>query len=378
MVDFKKLFSGFSGKRKGISFDFMRELLPGGKLLVGLDMGSSALKLVEIEQTSKGKTVSRFFHMPLEKGVIEEGVAVERQELAGKIKEIFKKSGCKRRKVVTSLSGHSVIVKKVTFPTMEDAELREFIKYEAGKYLPFDDMEEVGFDFQILGENEYNPNQMDVIIVAAKQDVIDGYTGAIEKAGYTPVIMDVDSFALETMYEENYDFDEHEMAVLVNIGASITNINVVRGGMSVFTRDFALAGNYITEAIQQAKGITFEEAEKLKIEGPDGDETEKRAFKEGLLSYADPICSEIERSIEYFRSTYGGEYIKHILLSGGTANIPGIAEEISQRVGIEAEIANPFKKIGYNPKAIDPSDIERIAPIAAVGVGLALRQVGDK
>lgn len=375
MVDVKKLFSGTG---KGISLDFIRDMFPGSKLLAGLDVGSSSLKLAEIEETAKGRTLTRFYHMPLERGIIEDGVAVEKQELAAKIKELFKKSGCKRRKIVTSLSGHSVIVKKVTFPTMEDTELRELIKDEAGKYLPFDNMEDVGFDFQILGENEYNPNQMDVIIVAAKQDVIDGYTGAIQQAGYTPVIMDVDSFALETMYEENYDFEEHEMAILINIGASITNINVVKGGASIFTRDFTLAGNYITEQLQQKLGVTFEEAEKIKIEGPEGDEAVQREFRASLLAYADPICSEIERSIDYFRSTYGGEYIKHVILSGGTANIPGIVDDISQRLGVEVEIANPFKKIGYNPKAIDPSTIERIAPIAAVGVGLALRKVGDK
>ncbi|MBM4270843.1 MAG: type IV pilus assembly protein PilM [Deltaproteobacteria bacterium] len=375
MVDFKKLFSGVP---KGISLDFIRDLFPGSKLLAGLDVGSSSIKLAEIEETAKGRILSRFYQLPLTKGIIEEGVAVETQELSQRIKELLKKSGCKRRKIVTSLSGHSVIVKKVTFATMEDAELRELIKDEAGKYLPFDNMDDVGFDFQILGENEYNPNQMDVIIVAAKQDIIDGYTGAIQQAGYAPVIMDVDSFALETMYEQNYEFEEHEMAVLINIGASITNINVVKAGASIFTRDFTLAGNSITEALQQKLGVTFEEAEKIKVDGPEGDESVQREFRESLLAYADPICSEIERSIDYFRSTYGGEYLKHVLLCGGSAKIPGIVNDLSQRLNLDVEIANPFKKIGYNPQAIDPSTIERIAPIAAVGVGLALRKVGDK
>jgi len=266
----------------------------------------------------------------------------------------------------------------VTFPTIEEGELRDLIKDEAGKYLPFDDMEAVSYDFQILGENEFNPNQMDVIIVAAKKDIVNGYTDAIQQVGYVPIIMDVDSFALETMYEENYDFEENEMAVLINIGASITNINVVRGGASIFTRDFTLAGNSITEAIQQKRGVTFEEAERIKIEGPGGSEAEDKEFRESLLSYTEPICSEIERSVDYFRSTYGGEYIKHVLISGGSAKIPGIVNDLTQRLNVEAEIANPFKKIGYNTQTLDPATIENIIPIAAVGVGLALRKVGDK
>jgi type IV pilus assembly protein PilM len=370
MLNIKNLLSG--------GLDIFKNLLPGSKQLVGLDIGSSSIKLAEMQETPKGYILNRFSQIPLEKGIIVDGVAVEQYELALKIKELFKQSGCTKRNVVTSISGHSVIVKKVTFPTLEENELRDLIKDEAGKYLPFDDMEAVSYDFQILGENEFNPNQMDVIIVAAKKDIVNGYTDAVKQVGYVPVIMDVDSFALETMYEENYDFEDNEMAVLINIGASITNVNVVRGGMSIFTRDFTLAGNSITEAIQQKLGVTFEEAEKIKIEGPGGSEAADKEFMESLLHFAEPICSEIERSVDYFRSTYGGEYIKHVLVSGGSAKIPGIVNDLTQRLNVEAEIANPFKKIGYNTKTLDPAAIENIIPVAAVGVGLALRKVGDK
>jgi type IV pilus assembly protein PilM len=139
-----------------------------------------------------------------------------------------------------------------------------------------------------------------------------------------------------------------------------------------------LAGNSITEALMQKMGIAFEEAERIKIEGPDGNEAAEKELREGLLYYAEPICSEIERSVDYFRSTYGGEYLKRILLCGGSARIPGIAGDLTQRLGVEAEIANPFKKIGYDKKGLSQTAIEDIAPIAAVGVGLALRKVGDK
>ena len=229
-----------------------------------------------------------------------------------------------------------------------------------------------------MGENAFNADQMDVILVAAKRDIISIYADVIKDAGLNSMIVDVDSFALETMYEENYEFEDTEMVILINIGASITNINVVKGGASVFTRDFTLAGNSVTEAVAQKLGIDFDEAETAKIEGIGGSELEQQEFRDSLITYADPICSEIERSIDYFRSTYGGEYIKHVLLSGGSAKIPGIANDLSQRLGVEVEIADPFRKIGYNPKEFDPSTIENIGPVAAVGIGLALRKMGDK
>jgi type IV pilus assembly protein PilM len=375
MVDIKKIFSGMPS----INLDIFKSLFPASKELVGLDIGSHSLKLVEIIETpKKGYVLNRFSQIPLVKGVVVDGVPVEHQELAQKIKEVFKISKCKKKGIVTSLSGHSVIVKQVSFPAMEENELRDLIKDEVGKYLPFENTEEVSFDFQILGENEFNPSQMEVILVAAKNDIVEAYTDAIKQAGFNAVIMDVDSFAIETMYEENYEFEESDMVVLINMGASITNINVVRGGTSVFTRDFTLAGNSITEAVQQKLGVDFEEAERLKIEGIGGSESEQQEFNNNLLVYADPICTEIERSVDYFRSTYGGEFIKQILLSGGCALIPGIAGDLSQRLGIEAEIANPFRKIDYNQKALDPETIEKIGPIAAVGIGLALRKVGDR
>ena len=302
----------------------------------------------------------------------------EPEILIATIKALYKQSGCRRKKVVTSISGHAVIVKKVTFAQMDEEELRELIHDEAGKYLPFDDMTTVDYDCQIIGENPYNPTQMEVLLVAAKKDIIEGYTGVIEAAGLVPVIMDVDSFALETMYEENYDFEENDVAILINIGASITNLNAVKGGISIFTRDFTLGVNSVTEAIAQNLGVSFEEAEKAKIDGFGDDEQARRVFREGLIAYADPICSEIERSVDYFRSTFGAETIKHVLLSGGGALIPGIADNLARRLSIETEIINPFKKITCDAKILKKKPAELIGPIAAVSVGLALRKVGDK
>ncbi|MDA8124176.1 MAG: type IV pilus assembly protein PilM [Deltaproteobacteria bacterium] len=357
----------------------IKGLLGGGKQqLAGLDIGSSSLKLAEIQESAKGRVLSRFHQMPLARGVIVDGAVASPDALTAAIKELYKHSGCKCRNIVTSLSGHAVIVKKVGFNQMDETELRDLIHDEAGKYLPFDDMDAVDYDCQILGENPYNPTQMEVLLVAAKKEIVEGYTEAIENAGLTPTIMDVDSFALETMYEENYDFEENDVAVLINIGASITNLNAVKGGVSIFTRDFTLGGNSLTEAIAKNLNLSLDEAEKAKIQGFGNDEAARKSFLEGVIGYADPICSEIERSVDYFRSTFGAETIKQVLLSGGGAMIAGMTAELGQRLGTEVEIVNPFKKISGGKAIADKKLLDRIGPISAVVVGLALRKRGDK
>ena len=353
-------------------------LFSGGKQLVGLDIGSSFIKLAEVQETPKGRILSRFSMIPLARGAIVDGAVAEPDVLSATIKELHKKSGCKRKKVVTSISGTAVVIKKVTFSQMDEDELRDLIRDEGGKYLPFDNMDTVYYDFQILGENPFSPSQMDVLLVAAKKDIIDGYTEVLQDAGLIPVIMDVDSFALETMYEESYDFEENDVAVLINIGASMTNLNVVKGGMSIFTRDFTIGGNSVTESIASKTGLSFEEAEKAKIEGAGEDEPARKVFREGLIVDADTLCSEIERSVDYFRTTFGAENIKKIFLSGGGALIPGIAEDLSHRLSIEAEIVNPFQKLQFTENVMDQEEADRIGPMATISVGLALRKTGEK
>mgnify|MGYP001354328391 FL=1 len=219
---------------------------------------------------------------------------------------------------------------------------------------------------------------MDVIIVAAKKADVNSYLDAITAAGLTVLIMDVDSFALETMYEANYDFEDNEIVVIVNVGGGLTNINVIKGGMSIFTRDFTIAGNAITEGLQDRYGVSLEEAERMKLEGVPGGEQENLDLRNAILECAEPICAEIERSVDYFRSTFGGDYIKRVYLSGGSSRIAGLTGHLSQRLNIETEVINPLLKIGYNKKNIDAGKIESIKTVGAVAIGLGLRKIGDK
>ncbi|MDI6741985.1 MAG: type IV pilus assembly protein PilM [Smithella sp.] len=357
----------------------LKEIISGKKRLVGLDIGSSSLKLAEVISSSKGHQLNRFVEVPLPQGVIIDGILADAGALSLKIKDIFKLAKCGRKGIVTCLAGNSVIIKKVTLEQMDETELRELIKDEAGKYLPFDNMEDVNYDFQILGENNYNPNQMDIVIVAAKKEIVNSFLEAATAAGQNVDIMDVAPFVLETLYEANYEFDNEEIVVIINIGASTTGINVVKGGTSVFTRDFAIAGNTITESLKEKYQITFEEAEKLKIEGnPDASPEENLDLKNSILDLAQPLCMEIERSIDYFRSTYGAEDIKLVLLAGGSAKIPNLAKHLSGMLNVKTEIIDPFLKINYNKRNIDAKNLDNIKPVAATAIGLGLREIGDK
>jgi type IV pilus assembly protein PilM len=313
----------------------------------------------------------------LPRNVIAGGVILDREALSGRIRELFKMSGCRARSIVTSLSGHNVIIKRTGFSSMDEEEFRLLLNDEAEKYLPFEDIREVNFDFQILGESDVTPGQMDVVLAAARKEIINTFIEAIDKTGLKVVIMDVDPFALETMYEANYDFEEQELAVLVNIGASITNINVVRKGGSIFTRDFSLGGDSVTEGIQKKLGVEFEEAEAVKVAVAGGRE-DQGVTASDLVEIAEPILSEIERSVDYFRSTYGSEFIRKVIAGGGSAVIPGILQALTQRLNIETELVNPLQNIRIDRNKFDPRNIEEIRSKAAIAVGLALRRLNDR
>ena len=351
----------------------VKDLLPGSGRIAGIDIGSSRIKLVELKDTPKGWTLQTFSQVTLERGIIENGLIRDHAALVKKMKELFKLSRYGGKNVVTALSGHVVMIKKATFRRMEEGELRDVIIDEAGEYLPFDDIRDVNFDFHICSQRDSDPGQMEVIIAAAKKEVTESYAYAIEKAGARTAIVDVDSFALETACEENYDFATDDIIALVNIGASITNINIVRDEESVFTRNIVSGGDSITRALQEKLDISFEEAEMVKLEGSgeDGDAGEK------ILAYLEPIFLEIGRSFDYFSSTMSGSSVGRILLSGGCAGIPGIADAMKDLFRCDVEIFNPFNNIRYDKDVFSPSYIRGIGPIAAVGVGLALRRVED-
>jgi type IV pilus assembly protein PilM len=269
-----------------------------------------------------------------------------------------------------------VIVKKITLPFMTEAELEESIQWEAERYIPFD-INDVNIDFHMLGSSSENADLMDVVLVAAKKDIINDYQSVIVEAGLNPLIIDTDSFALENMLEINYDIDRAETVAVANVGASITNINILKNNTSSFTRDIFKGGNQITEEIQRQLHIDYEEAERIKV-GSKGEGSAQAAVQNVLKTASEALAIEIGNSLDFFQSTSTYEKVSKLYLSGGGSKIKDFDIVLQQQIGVPVEVANPFKRVEYSGKNFDMDYLREIGPIMAVAVGLASRRVGDK
>jgi type IV pilus assembly protein PilM len=350
-------------------------MLFGSKDTVGLDIGSSYLKVVALKEKKGAFELDSFDMLALPPELIVEGSIIDSLRLVESIGEILKKARIKSKNCVIGIAGHtSVIIRRITLPEMGDEELAESIKFEAEQYVPFD-IEDVNIDFQILGPME-EPGQMDVMLVACKKDIINEYTQVVREAGMNPVIVDVNTFCIGNSFEINNEIDPDRTIALVDVGASTVNINVLKGGVTVFTRDAATGSNRHTEALQQEFGLDYEAAEQLKrgeaVEGAGPDDAE--TF---LMTANAEIAEEISRSLDLYRSTSYMEEIHEVVLSGGGALVKGFPQQLSESVGLEVSLANPFRNIKL-PGRFDRSFIEDMGSIASVAVGLAMRRMGDR
>ena len=345
------------------------------KELIGLDIGSSSIKAVEFDWGKKTPKLKHFGMIPLPPEAIVDGAFMDSASIVESIRSLIEGLRIKTKKVAVSISGHSVYIKTINVPTMSEVQLEESIKWEAEQQIPFD-IEDVNLDFQILDE-QVSPDQMPVLLVAAKKDMINDYTAVIEEAGLQPTIVDVDVFAIENAFNLNFESPEEEVVALVNIGASVMNINILKRGTSAFTRDISIGGRQITEEIQKRLKMTYEEAESLKVKereaGAQNPEVEKI-----IQGTAEQLATEVRRSLEFFAASSSGGEIKKIFLSGGCAKIQMLPGLIEERTSMPVEVFNPFAKIDYNPEVFDPEYIKQVAPLAAVGVGLALRREGAR
>jgi len=348
------------------------------KAVVGLDIGSSSVKAVELKAVGKTFKVTAFASEPVPPDSIVDGAIIDGGAVADAIRRLFENKAFKTKEVAASLSGNAVIVKKISLPVMTEAELAESIYWEAEQYIPFD-IQDVNLDYQILdaGKGGDGKGTMDVLLVAAKKEKIADYTGVIAQAGRVPVVVDVDAFALQNAYEMNYGLDAGTVVVLLNAGASAININIVSGGQSVFTRDISMGGNAYTEAVQKELNLPFERAELAK-KGEPVDGVTFEEVKPVLHAMTENVLLEIQKTFDFFKATAASDRIDRILLSGGASSVDGFAQAVEERFGAAVETFDPFKKIAFDPVKLGVKDAERLAPTAAVAVGLALRKAGDR
>jgi len=308
---------------------------------------------------------------------IVDGAIIDATAVANSIKRLFEKKGFKAKEVCASLSGSAVIVKKITLPVMTESELNDSIYWEAEQYIPFD-IQDVNLDYQILdaGTGPDSRGSMEVLLVAAKKEKIGDYTGVIAQAGRTPVIVDVDAFALQNAFEVNYGFDAKQVVVLLNAGASAININILQGGQSVFARDVSMGGNTYTEAVQKELDLPFEAAEQLKKRIP----VDGATFEEAqpvLRAVTENVLLEIQKTFDFFKATAASDHIDRIVLSGGASRVDGFREMLEERFSTPVEDFDPFRAVTWDAGKLGEPSADHAAT-AAVAVGLALRKVGDR
>jgi type IV pilus assembly protein PilM len=355
-----------------------------GKLALGLDIGSSSVKLIQLkEQRRRGQTsyaLQSFGMKPLPPEAIVDGALMNSTAIVQAVQELIGELKLKGREVAIGVSGHSVIIKKISMPRMSQDELEEAIQWEAEQHIPFD-IKDVNIDTQILRPDTNDASgQMDVLLVAAKKDMINDYSQVITEAGLTPLVVDVDAFAVQNCFDSNYDVPSSETVVLINAGAAVVNINILANGVTTFTRDVTIGGNQFTEEIQKQLSVSYEEAEALKVGGgrADADAVVPQDVERVMTQVAEQVAGEIQRSLDFYAGTAADSNFTKVYLSGGTAKVPALFKTIESRVGVPVEILNPFKRIEIDNRKFDPAFIMDVAPQAAVAVGLALRKQGDK
>lgn len=346
------------------------------KGVAGLDVGSSSVKVVELEGKLDSLSLVGLGYESLPDDTIVEGQIMELNALSETIDNVCRSYQVSAPQVVTSVSGNAVIIKNITIPAMSREELEESIEWHAEEHIPFD-LSEVNLDYHIATETE---DTTQVMVAACKRERIDSLRQAIQLSGRQTVAIDVDTFALQNCYELNYQPAEDELVALVNIGASTMNVNIVRGSESVFTRDIALGGTQFTDVLQRNLGLSYQEAEAIKrgtmeLELPvESDDLDFQHLIGGVL---DTVALEIQRTFDFYRTTSDDQEfrIERMLVSGGGSKLRGLTEELSARLNVEVEVLNPFRSIKVDSRRFDSDYLNEIMPEMAVAVGLAARGV---
>jgi type IV pilus assembly protein PilM len=356
--------------------------IPKKNQIVGIDIGSHSIKVAEIEDTAKGMILKNFGTIGLPQDAILEGSIKEMEIVSAALGNLLQNLKIKNRNVALSISGYSVIVKKITIPRKEEKDLEESIQGEAEQYIPFD-INDVNLDFQVLysGEEELEEegkeSYMDVLLVAAKKDIVEEYISLLHLTELNPAILDIDAFALQNAFEIS-DHEQSGCHALVHIGAQHLTINVIKDGVSIFTRDSSYGGSQITSEIQKKLNISYQEAERIKL-GAKPFATEQRSdIEETFSGTVTRWGQEIKRALDFVATTFTDIKVENILLTGGSSLIPGLSKYLGLETGLKIETLNPFANMEIREKSFDTGYLNYSAPIAPIAIGLALRSIGDR
>ncbi len=353
--------------------------LPFGKAtsIIGLDIGSASVKAVELTAKAKGFEFQHVGIAQLPPEAIVQGAFLNSSAIVEAIREAVDGASSRTKSVATAVSGHSLIVKKISLPAMTRDELEESIRWEAEQYIPFD-INEVNLEFQILNSGE-TEGQMDALLVAAKKDLIDDYVNVITEAGLEPAVLDVEAFAVENAFEANCDVGPDEVVALADIGAQVVNINIIANGIPAFTRDISTGGSVYTEEIQKSLSVSWEEAERIKIGGSSTEQSQEvvpQEVEQAMQAVTDTVTGEISRSLDFFAATASESRINRIVLTGGGSRVSGLDAAFHSKTNIPVEHLNPLAKMVPSSR-FDQEFLEEVGPSLGVSVGLALRRADD-
>jgi type IV pilus assembly protein PilM len=341
-----------------------------------LDIGSSSVKAVQIREGKRGMELVAFGMEPLVPQTIVDGTIMDQGAVVDAIRTLWGRLRLKQKDVAIAIAGHSVIIKKIAVPAMSPTDLREQIPYEAEHHIPFakDDVE---IDYEVMPGHSPT-GQLEVLLVAAKKEVVQDYVGVVRDASLVPVVVDVAAFASENAYERNYDLAPGETVVLINIGAGISNINIIRNKSSMFTRDVTIGGNAFTEEIQKQLNVSQDEAEAYKVGGSyDEHGVVPQEVERIIEGVGEVMAGEFQRSIDFFLATAADTNVTKVCLSGGTAKVTALHRAIEKRSRLTVEVVDSWRRVAIDPK-LDMAYLGAHSPEALVGLGLALRAPNDK
>ncbi len=348
-----------------------------GKNLIGVDIGTSAVKVIQVRESGKGIHLMKYGVEPLPPQSIVDGHVMNGGAVVDALTKVFKDLRISQRDVSLSISGHSVIIKKLNLPLMKRDELEEQIQWEAEQHIPYE-ISEVEIDYNILWQNP-DVGQMDVLLVAAKKEEIQDLVEVVRQAKLKPMVVDIDAFALQNVYELNYGYNEGETIALLNVGASITTVNILSGAVSQFTRDITNGGASITEEIQKQLQVSFEEAEAYKAGGGlNSQEVVPQEVDEIISNVVDALAGEIQRSLDFYMATTSHGEVERIYITGGTAKIPYLRSAIERRSRVQVEALDPFRRVLFDERQFNPEVLKSQAPQATVCLGLALRKQKER
>ncbi len=332
---------------------------------IGLDIGSGFVKAVEVDHSGDQPEVTRVAMSPLLPDAIVEGEIMDYGLVADTVRALFEETGLDGT-VVTAVGGHDVIIKPIPMDRMAEKDAREVIRWEAEQHVPFD-IKSVELDFQILDPHGEGM-QMEVLLVAAKRELVENKVGLLQDAGVDPAIIDVGAFALHNAFEHNYPDAQDGIVALVNVGHETTNVNILENGVPILTRDIPFGSRRLREDLQRERGLTAEQAEEV---------VQARETLDDLGRFVDSSADEvavgIERASAFLMTREDADSLGKIFLSGGGARIPGMVESLARRMNVETFLVNPFERVPVAPDAA-PFNIDEAAPMLLLPLGLALRQ----